>query len=579
VVRIEECFAVNGDAFVQFERAARSGRVTRRHVLERGLALGLATPVLAALMDIAPDAAAAPASRPSTRSQLAQESSGSFVAVIEDGSPDIDPHSSYVTIGSVVDLGCYEMLIQYAGSSTSEFAPMLARTWEASPDNSTFTFTLPANALFHDGSVCDATAVKNSFIRFRRMELGPYLVLARFCDNPEEQIEVVDATTVRFNLGRPQPLFLAAMASSYGPFVVSPTAVEANKTDDDPWAHEWFLSNAVGTGPFRLVENLIKERIVFERFAEYHQGWTGNHFDNITLRPVAENATRRQLVEQGDADALTNNLTPEDYDTMLAAGELQVLSYPTTRVDWAILNAVTLSREARQGLCYAFPYQDVIDGAYLGRLVRTGPIPTTVTGYDPSVFLYQTDLVKAAELLTAGGVNEGDSLEYLIVSESVIDATVAQLYQANLAQIGINLEINSVDTSTLNDLIFGDAPGEERPAIIGSWAWWPDYNDPWNQLAPNFLAEASGGGGSNSGYWVNDRFEEIMTEAKDTPDPARLAELMIEAQNILTEQDPPAIFFGERQYTTVLRPDIQGFVPNPLYLDSYNLYQMFRAQG
>jgi peptide/nickel transport system substrate-binding protein len=276
-------------------------------------------------------------------------------------------------------------------------------------------------------------------------------------------------------------------------------------------------------------------------------------------------------------DAATNNLTPEDFDALKSVATLQEISYPTTRVDWAILNAVTLTREARQGLCYAFPYQEVVDGAYRGRLNRTGPIPTTVKGYDPEVFLYPTDLAKAKELLTAGGVKEGDSIEYMIVSEAEIDKTVAQLYQASLATIGINLEISQVDTSTLNDLIFGDSPGEERPAIIGSWAWWPDYNDPWNQLAPNFLESSSGGGGSNSGYWVNARFEEIMSAAEHYTDEAELDELMKEAQNILTEQDPPAIYFGERQYTTVLQKSIQGFIANPLYLDAYNFYQLSRA--
>ena len=58
-------------------------------------------------------------------------------------------------------------------------------------------------------------------VRFRRMELGPYIVLQRFVDDPESQIEVVDARTVRFTMTRSEPLFLAAMASSYGPYVVS----------------------------------------------------------------------------------------------------------------------------------------------------------------------------------------------------------------------------------------------------------------------------------------------------------------------------------------------------------------------
>ena len=44
----------------------------------------------------------------------------------------------------------------------------------------------------------------------------------------------------------------------------------------------------------------------------------------------------------------------------------------------------------------------------------------------------------------------------------------------------------------------------------------------------------------------------------------------------ITEQDPPAIYYGELQWYTVLRNDIKGFVPNPLYLGSYNLIDMYR---
>jgi peptide/nickel transport system substrate-binding protein len=156
-----------------------------------------------------------------------------------------------------------------------------------------------------------------------------------------------------------------------------------------------------------------------------------------------------------------------------------------------------------------------------------------------------------------------------------LDKSAAQLFQASLAEIGYNLEINTVDTATLNDLIFGDLPGEERPMIIGSWGWFPDYNDAWNQLAPNFVESAIGGGGGNAGLYVNPRFEEIMAEGEHF-DPETYDALMHEAQNILTELDPACIYLGELQFTTVLRSDIQGFVPNPLYLEAYNFYTMHR---
>ncbi len=560
-----------------FIRDALSGRLTRRQILEIGLRLGVATPVIGALMANAPKAAARPwQGRTPLRAARQDSSSGTLTLIITAGTNDIDPHSTYTTIGSAVCLACYEMLIQYKGESTDEYEPMLAESWEASPDNSTFTFKLPANAVFHDGTPCDAEAVKQSFVRFRRMERGPYNVIARFCDDPENQIEVVDATTVRFNLGRPQPLFLAAMASSYGPYVVSPKAWQDNKTESDPWAHEWLSFNAVGTGPYRLVENTLDERIRLVRFDEYHGGWEGPHFDEVVFRIVPENAVRRQLLEQGEADATTFTLTPEDVEALKSHPDLQVLIYPSTRVNWIILNAAKLPKEARQGFSYAFPYDDVINGAYRGLLKRSGPIPTTVKGYDPNVFLYQTDLDRAKELIVSAGFKEGDTFSYQLPSEDEVEKLVAQLFQANVQKMGFVLNLVEVDTATHNDVIFGDAPPEEKPEFLGAWAWWPDYNDPWNQLYPNFTKDATGGGGSNAGGWVNERFEEIMAEAANVIDENRLIELMKEAQNILTEQDPPAIYYGEVQYYTILRKDIKGFYANPLYLEAYPYYRMYR---
>ena len=101
-------------------------------------------------------------------------------------------------------------------------------------------------------------------------------------------------------------------------------------------------------------------------------------------------------------------------------------------------------------------------------------------------------------------------------------------------------------------MIYGDMPAEERPAIVGGWAWWPDYNDPWNQLAPNFLASAMNGGGANAGGYVNDRFEELMAEAEAFTVEDELDTIMLEIQQILTEDDPPAIFYGETKYYTIL---------------------------
>jgi ABC-type transport system substrate-binding protein len=87
------------------------------------------------------------------------------------------------------------------------------------------------------------------------------------------------------------------------------------------------------------------------------------------------------------------------------------------------------------------------------------------------------------------------------------------------------------------------------------------------------------GNGGNASAWVNERFEQIMAEAEHYTDEEQLASLMKEAQNILTEQDPPAIYYGQIQWYTILRKDIQGFHHNPLYLGSYPFYEMSRAMS
>jgi peptide/nickel transport system substrate-binding protein len=559
----------------RFIDSLSTARFNRRQIIELGLKFGAATTVIVASLIQAADVAAAPAHQPSVlQSAAAEVSSGTFTAIMIDGAPDIDPHSTYVTQGGTVTFVCYEMLIKYKGNSTSEFAPMLASAWTASADNKTYTFTIPSGVLFHDGTTCDAAAVRLSMIRLVRMQLGPYLVLGRFIDNPEEQIVATDANTITFNLPAASPIFLDAMASNWGPYTISPAAVDANKTEGDPWAHSWFIQNAVGTGPYQLTEFDLKNQVVFKKFDGYHGGWDGPHFDGVVLRVVPENATRRQLLEQNQATGAINNVTPDDMVAMQKESSLQIVTYPSTHVSFSILNTAKLNTAARQGLCLAYPYQEVITGVYRDTVKRTGPIPTSVRGYNPALSLPQTDLAKAQTLLAAGGLAAGTTIDMIITSEEETDKSAAELFQSNLAQIGYKLDIQMVDTSTQNGIIFGDKIAAERPMIIGSWAWWPDYNDAWNQISPNFLKVSIGNGGGNAGGYENGQVEALMEQAKNFTDLAQLTDVVTRAQQIMVNDDPAAIFLGERQYFTILQAGVAGYAPNPLYLDLFDIYPM-----
>jgi peptide/nickel transport system substrate-binding protein len=218
----------------------------------------------------------------------------------------LDPHAAYDNQASMLFLGAYEMLLRLKGESTSEFTPMLAESWERSEDQTTYTFRLAPDA--------------------------------RFVSNPN-QMTVLDPAKIQFSFDRPKSLFLAAIALEYGPLVLNATPEEEYKTKDDPFAPEWFAQNIVGTGPYRMTENEPNSCIALEWFDSDHGGWAGNHFDHIVMRIVEEGATRRHLLESGEADAAAFSLTPED---VTALQENPELHYPSTAVGWAPMNAPRL---------------------------------------------------------------------------------------------------------------------------------------------------------------------------------------------------------------------------------------------
>lgn len=512
--------------------------------------------------------------RSETRFALRQtDDSGTFTALLARGLPDLDPHSAYDGVASSVIIGVYETLITLKGTSTTDYAPALAREWSANADETEWTFTLGDGITFHDGSVCDAEAAVASFRRLLNLQMGPFDVLGRFVASPDDII-AVDPLRVRFTLKSAHPLFLAAMSSQYGPLVVSPTAVAANATDDDPLAHNWLLANMVGTGPYRVVELEPSERVVLERFDNYHGGWDDRHFSGVVFRVVPDTNTRRQLIESGDADGLVNTLTPEAKEDMKNNPAVQVLEYPTTAVAWATFNcgAQLADPDARQGLSYAFPYAEVRQGVMRGLYEATGgPLTPRVRGYDPNILVYETDLDRAKTLLD-GTVGAGATFSWMIAADNELSAAIAQLFQANLQQIGYDLAIEAIDQASLIDLAYGVTDPADKPDAIGDWSWFPDYNDAYNQIAPNFQSD----GGSNIGFYANDRVDEILATLAPGVAGDAYDDLAAEAQALLTEQDPPAIFMGAKRYYTVLGADIRGFAANPIYLEGYNLYEMSR---
>lgn len=474
---------------------------------------------------------------------------------------DLDPHSAYDPGSGVALQGPYEGLLRLKAGTTDEYVPLLALSWEANADQSVWTFHLREGVTFHDGAPFDAEAARVSFERLLQLGLAPAQVLGRFLTDPA-QITAPDASTLVFDLGRPQPLFEAALSSSYGTAIVNVAALRRHEVDDD-WGHGWAQthSDGIGTGPYEVSAFDAEDGVILPRHDGYWGGWQDGQFEQVIIRTVVEPETRRQLLEHGDADIAAT----------LPLGTIQELEQnPDLVVDRRYNLAVQYlamtvagpltTPEARQALCWAFPYEDVITGVYEGFAKRAvGPLSALCRGFDPRTFVYHTDLERARRLWQTAGIAEGASLTLLLPAGNQDSAAIVELFQANLALIGVRLDIQLVDFATYVGLAFGDAPAEERPNLFPAF-WSPDYNDGWNHLRPIVSCDAWQTG--NLGHYCNQRVETLLDQARDAAEATAYQAALSEIQQIVTRDDPAAIYITQAQWLTVLRGDVAGFAPD-----------------
>jgi peptide/nickel transport system substrate-binding protein len=549
---------------------------SRRALMRRAAIAGAGTAAMAAMPSLAE---AAGGSKNASLSRQAGDPTTLVIAM--DGSPsDLDPHSAYDYRSVLATLGAYEGLIGLKDDKTDEFVGLIAESWTPNADQSTWTFTLRDGITFQDGSVCDAAAVVANYERLYTLGLGALGVVQRFIPDWKAGITAPDAKTVVFSCGRPQPLLPTALASTYAMPIVNVAAMKTHDAGGD-WGHTWAQTNAVGTGtgPYRITSFTPDDELVMEKYDGYWGGWDGAHFDKIILRVVTEESTRRQLLELGDAD-IVDSLTAEDIEALRGNTDLVVLSKDSTVIVYMpmTVSGPLASIEARQAMCYAFPYQDVIDGVYKGNAkIPHGGVADTVRGYAPETFQYTTDLDKAKQLFAAAGVAAGTELTVSFETGSAVAPLAAQLFQNNLAQIGITLKIDQVDLPTFTSVFYGDTPLEERPNLFW-WYWWPDYNDAYNHLYPQIDSASWGSKGANAGFYKNDSVDQLLATAGDAPDTDTYTSALAQVQQIISKDDPPAVYYAQPLWTTVYRKDVQGVVFNPINLGTYNFWKMSRSQ-
>lgn len=488
------------------------------------------------------------------RQAIAADGTSIFTLAYPAGFPDLDPATSFSNDGAVL-ANTYETLTRYIPArdgAEAKVEPLLAESWQASPDGLTWTFRLRPGVKFHDGADLTAQAVKASIERTKKIGGGASFIWA-----PVETIETPDTATVIMRLKTAQPMDITA-AAGFAAWIYSPAAIDK----DNAWFN---TGNSAGTGPYKIESYEPGQRAILTRNESYWGGWSEGAFDKVVFEIIEDVVLAQSKLESGEAD-WTFGIPYDNLESLKEHPELSVVSNPSFETLVGMYNtrrAPLDNAKVRQALSIAFPYDDVISAGTAGLGARAkGVIPPGIWGHDAEALIPATDLDKARALLAEAGIAEGGlELTLTYATGDALEALAGELWKANLEQLGITLTLQPMAWEAQWQLAKADpAAGQD----IFLMYWWPTFVTPYDYLFNLFHSETAPN--FNLGYYANPEFDKLIDEANTLSATDRhAAEVSFKkAQRILIDE-AAAVFVVDKPNVHIIRADIKNYTDNPAY--------------
>ncbi len=428
-----------------------------------------------------------------------------------------------------------------------EIVPLLAEGYEVSEDGLEYDIFLKEGIEFHDGTYFDAEVVKFNLERLQD-EKAPF----SFLINQVVDIEVIDDYTVRLFTEEP---FAPLMAHLSHDFIsmISPEAVEEYGDE--------ISMNPVGTGPFVFESWTRGEEIVVSRNENY---WGDDaYLDTVTFRIVPEDSTRVVMVETGEADA-TMFVPPRERTRLEGVEGVNVVQTASLRTIYVGMHNKKEPFDdirVRKAVNYAVDNQAIVeqimDGA--GR-PSDAPISPDIFGYAQQE-RYEYDPDRAQELLAEAGYEDG--LEITLhhpVGRYMMDETIAQAVQSQLADVGINARLETMEWTTY--LEFLDKSPEEAEHDMYLLGWGTVTGDADYGLFALFHSSQFAPEGNDYSYLDNERVDELLERARVIPDEETRRESYAEIIEIIWDEAPWLFLHSEVQINAV-RDNVAGLIHHP----------------
>lgn len=449
--------------------------------------------------------------------------------------------------------------------------PDLAESWDVSADGKTYTFRLNKKATFQDGRPVTADDVKYSWERALSPDtasvtaenfLGDIAGAKDFSRGRATTIsglQVIDDTTLAVTLDAAKQYFLYKLTYSTS-FIVDKRQIESNP-------RRW-TQKPNGTGPYKLKEWRLGERIVLEAYPNYYLG--PPKLKTVTY--LLSGGSGLVAYQDGQIDVTGVGLDdlPKIQDPNEPLNK-EYVQTPTLSIDYIGLNTSAPPFDdplVRQAFAMAVDRKKIAEVSLNGAIpVATGILTPGVPGYTTDDKTYPYDPEKAKQLLQQS--KYAGNMPPITLAESGAGATVGPTTEAIVQfwkdNLGVTVQIQQAESGTF----FSDIDqGRYQMFHLG---WIMDYPDPEDVLDVLFYSKSK----QNSTRYNNPQVDQKLEQARIEPDTEkRLAIYRDVEQTLIKDAAWIPMFFDTTH--ALIKPYVKGFQFSPLITERFRNVEVNR---
>jgi len=457
--------------------------------------------------------------------------------------PDVlDPTMARTYVGRIVFAAFCDKLFDI--DEKLNIVPQLALSHETSADGKEMTIKLRPGVKFHDGEPLDAEAAKFSLERhltmqgsFRKPELAAV-----------DHVEVVDPLTIKLVLKAPYSPLIAQLTDRAG-MMVSPKA--AKEAGDKLGQHP------VCAGPYKFVERVQQDRMVFEKFADY---WNKDNvfIDRVVFLPIVDATVRLANLKSGGLDLIERVLATDIKDVradkrlkLATALELGYMSLIVNTGNDKNKGPLSQSEKVRQALDLSVDREAINQVVFNGEFTPGNQWVSPEHPYYQKAFpIPKRDVSKAKALLKEAGATLPVSVDFMVPKGAENEA-VAQVVQAMAAEAGFDLKIRLIEFAT--SLAQAQA-GEFQLFLLG----WSGRIDPDGNSFVFLHTKAP----QNESFYSNPAADKALEDARLVTDVAQRKAIYEKLTKVVLN-DEPLIYLYHRKLLIAHTTKLEGYKQMP----------------